>query len=117
MGRASLTYSTEFGSICQECERPKDECTCNPSANPKDGINTVRVSSTNKGRKGKTVTLIKGLRMNPSELKAYAGKLKPGLFKERSLRFAHGIIKASPDTICSDVKPTTRRQLIIIIII
>ena len=76
MGRATLTYSTEFGSICQECERPKDECTCNPSANPKDGSKTVRVSSTNKGRKGKTVTLIKGLRMNPNELKAYAGKLK-----------------------------------------
>ena len=31
---------------------------------------------TSKGRKGKSVTLIKGLRMNPSELKAYAGKLK-----------------------------------------
>ena len=76
MGRATLTYSTEFGSICQDCEKPKDECTCNTSANPRDGINALRVSSTNKGRKGKTVTLVKGLRMIPSELKRYAGKLK-----------------------------------------
>ena len=22
-----LTYSTEFGSICQDCEKPKDQCT------------------------------------------------------------------------------------------
>ena len=30
-----------------------------PFANLKDGLNTVRVSSTNKGRKGKTLTLIR----------------------------------------------------------
>ena len=76
MGRAKLTYLTEFGSVCQDCEKSKDQCTCNPSANPKDGVNTLIVSHTNIGRKGKTVTLIKRLRMNPSLLKTYAGKLK-----------------------------------------
>ena len=95
MGRATLTYSTEFGSICQDCEKPKDECTCNPSANPKDGINTVRVSSTNKGRKGKTVTLIKGLRMNPIELKIYAGKLKKRTGTGGSLK--DGVIEIQGD--------------------
>jgi Translation initiation factor 1 (eIF-1/SUI1) and related proteins len=74
--KASLVYSSKSGSICPECEKPLDACFCNPSANPKDGLNTVRLSLTSKGRKGKSVTLIKGLRMNPSELKAYAGKLK-----------------------------------------
>ena len=74
--KASLVYSSESGSACPECKQPLDACSCNPSANPKDGLNTVRVSLSNKGRKGKSVTLIKGLRMNPSELKAYAGKLK-----------------------------------------
>ena len=74
--KASLVYSSESGSVCPECEQPLDACSCNPSANPKDGHKTVRVSLTSKGRKGKSVTLIKGLRMNPSELKAYAGKLK-----------------------------------------
>ena len=76
MSYSSLVYSTETGVTCAECEKSIDQCICNLSANPKDGSKTVRVSSTNKGRKGKTVTLIKGLRMNPSELKAYAGKLK-----------------------------------------
>ena len=76
MGVFSLVYSTETGATCPECEKSIDQCSCNPSRNPEDGSKTVRVSSTNKGRKGKTVTIIKGLRMNPSELKAYAGKLK-----------------------------------------
>ena len=74
--KASLVYSSESGRVCPECEQPLGACSCNPSSNPKDGLKTVRVSLTNKGRKGKSVTLIKGLRMNPSELKAYAGKLK-----------------------------------------
>ena len=74
--KASLVYSSESGSVCPECEQPLDACSCNPSANPKDGLKTVRVSLTSKGRKGKSVTLIKGLRMNPSELKACARKLK-----------------------------------------
>ena len=58
-GRATDIHSTEFGSICQDCERPKDQFTFNPSANLKDGLKTVRVSSTNKGRKGKPLTLIR----------------------------------------------------------
>ena len=74
--KASLVYSYEAGSACPKCEQPLDACSCNPSANPKDGLKTVRVSLISKGRKGKSVTLIKGLRMNPIELKAYAGKLK-----------------------------------------
>ena len=76
MSNSSLVYSTETGATCPECEKSIDQCICNPSANPKDGSKTVRVSSTNKGRKGKTVTLIEGLMMKPSELKASAGKLK-----------------------------------------
>ena len=71
--KASLVYSSESGSVCPECEQPMDACSCNPSANPKDGHKTIRVSLT---RKGKSVTLIKGLRMNPSELKVYACKMK-----------------------------------------
>ena len=75
--KASLVYSSESGSVCPECEQPLDACSCNPSANPKDGLKTVRVSLLiSKVRKGMSVTLIKGLRMNPTELKAYAGMLK-----------------------------------------
>ena len=68
MGDSSLVYSTETGATCPECEKSIDQCSCNPSANPKDGLKTVRVSSANNGRKGKTVTLIKGLRMKSDYL-------------------------------------------------
>ena len=61
MSYSSLVYSTETGVTCPECEKSIDQCSCNPSRNPEDGSKTVRVSSTNKGRKGKTVTIIKGL--------------------------------------------------------
>ena len=98
MGRTILNYSTEFGFICQDCEKPKDECTCNPSAYPRDGINTVIVFSTIKGRKGKTVTLIKGLRMKPSELKEYAGKLKKKTGTGGSLK--DGVVEIQGD--CRD---------------
>ena len=52
MGDSSLVYSTETGATCPECEKSIDQCSCNPSANPKDGLKTVRVSSTNKRTKG-----------------------------------------------------------------
>ena len=64
------------GANCLACEKPHDECTCNPSAHSNDGPKTVRLSISNKCRKGKTVTIIKGVRLNPSELKAYAGRIK-----------------------------------------
>ena len=78
MNDSSLVYSTESGAICPKCEKALDECSCNPSAKPKDGAKTVRVSKTNKGRKGKTVTLIKGLRMNPSEARSASVSIQHG---------------------------------------
>ena len=76
MKDSSLVYSTESGAICPACEKPHGGCTCNPSADSNDGPKTVRLSTSNKGRKGKTVTIIKGVKLNPSELKAYGGRLK-----------------------------------------
>ena len=93
--KASLVYSSESGRVCPECEQPLDACSCNPSANPKDGHKTVRVSLTSKGRKGKSVTLIKGSRMNPSELKAYAGKLKKKTGTGGSLK--DGVVEIQED--------------------
>ena len=95
MGDSSLVYSSETGATCPKCEKSTDECSCNPSANPRDGLKAVRVSSTRIGRKGKTVTLIKGLKMNPSDLKAYAGKLKKKTGTGGSLR--DGVIEIQGD--------------------
>jgi translation initiation factor 1 len=65
-------YSTDGGRMCPECRRPVSECTCRPKAVPiGDGV--VRVSRQTKGRGGKSVTLIKGLALDPTAL-ALLGK-------------------------------------------
>ena len=71
-----LFYSTESGMLCSQCSQPTGECSCNPSAQQGDDEKTVRVGLSNKGRKGKMVTLVRGLRMVPGELKNFAGQLK-----------------------------------------
>ena len=71
----SLVYSTEFGRLCPECEKPHDSCSCNTDSLPEgDGI--VRISLDTKGRKGKGVTLIKGVLLNAADLKSLAKELK-----------------------------------------
>ena len=85
---AKLAYSTEK---CPTCGWPKHDCKCSgrtsaPSsaANrgaqasdagfPADGV--VRVSRSTKGRKGKGVTLIHGVPLGETELKALGKALK-----------------------------------------
>ena len=80
-------YSTEHGRMCPRCGRPESTCGCKraasppakspaPSAHkpPKDGM--VRVSSETKGRKGKGVTLVSGLKLAPDRLADLAKDLK-----------------------------------------
>jgi translation initiation factor 1 len=58
--------------MCPECRRPAEKCTCKTETAPKgDGV--VRVSRQTKGRAGKSVTLVKGLALDPVEL-ALLGK-------------------------------------------
>ena len=91
---SSLVYSTEYGRICQKCDRPAPQCACGhkaelsslpaqtkliPSGCKKapakdDGI--VRISRETKGRKGSGVTLISGLPLAESDLAVLARQLK-----------------------------------------
>lgn len=69
---SNLVYSTEGGRMCPLCRQPQDACTCKANAVVKgDGV--VRVSRQSKGRGGKTVTLVKGLALDPIAL-AVLGK-------------------------------------------
>ena len=73
--KRSLVYSTELGRICPSCENPVDKCSCKTGQTPSgDGI--VRISLDTKGRKGKGVTLIKGVLIDAAELKKLAKELK-----------------------------------------
>jgi translation initiation factor 1 len=62
-------YSTEWGRMCPKCGQPVDDCTCKTSKIAVgDGI--VRLERQSKGRKGKPVTLIRGVPLADAELHA-----------------------------------------------
>jgi translation initiation factor 1 len=71
-----LVYSTDAGRMCPACRRPIAQCTCTTarSAAPSEGI--VRVWRETKGRGGKAVTLVKGLRLDATELAGLGRQLK-----------------------------------------
>ena len=83
MKKASvLVYSTEIGRICPNCSKPVSQCQCAANkqtlvaaayASP-DGI--VRVQRETKGRGGKSVTMVRGLALDATELAALAKQLK-----------------------------------------
>lgn len=68
-------YSTEVGRTCPECGKAKSSCSCS-SDTVLDGDGIVRIQRETKGRKGKGVTLIKGVLLAPAELKKLAKELK-----------------------------------------
>lgn len=73
----TLVYSSETFGTCPTCKRSQRKCRCKEKIESKavgDGI--VRVGRETKGRKGKAVTVITGLPLEGSELKALAKKLK-----------------------------------------
>ena len=69
-----LVYSTEGGRMCPVCRQPLSACTCRAAAQAVPaGDGVVRVSRETKGRGGKAVTLVRGLRLDAVALAA-AGK-------------------------------------------
>ena len=71
----SLVYSTDSGRTCPGCRQALAACVCGKRVIPAgDGV--VRVSRETKGRKGKGVTLIKGLPLDDAALTALAKQLK-----------------------------------------
>jgi translation initiation factor 1 len=73
---SGLVYSTEHGRICPGCGEPVSGCRCRRKESISQGDRIVRVSLETKGRKGKGVTLIKGVPLHPEGLKALAKALK-----------------------------------------
>lgn len=75
---SALVYSTEAGGrMCPDCRAPVAQCRCkenNARIPATDGI--VRVSHETKGRKGKGVTVIKGLALDAAALAAAGKQLK-----------------------------------------
>lgn len=71
----SLVYSTDVGRVCPGCRQPVALCACKQAARPAgDGI--VRVSRETAGRKGKGVTVIRGLPLDDAALATVGKQLK-----------------------------------------
>jgi translation initiation factor 1 len=76
-GKSNLVFSTDE-RICPGCLRPQAACVCKSQhatlTDQGDGI--VRLHRETKGRKGKGVTLVKGLILAEDDLSQLAKKLK-----------------------------------------
>lgn len=74
-----LVYSTQTGDMCPQCQAPLKACHCKDLNEQQrlaslDGV--VRIHRETKGRKGKGVTLIKGIALTEKELKVLAKQMK-----------------------------------------
>ncbi len=75
-GNGGLVYSTEYGRMCPDCGKSSEKCVCGrkKTVSASDGV--VRIGRTNKGRGGKTVTIITGIPLDHDALSALAKQLK-----------------------------------------
>ncbi len=71
-----LVYSTESGRLCPQCHRPVADCVCGKDRPAAVGDGIVRVHRETRGRGGKAVTVVAGVPLAGSELKALARALK-----------------------------------------
>lgn len=71
-----LVYSTDHGRMCPTCAKPISDCLCGHAEAVPTGDGIVRIVYETKGRKGKGVTVISGLLLKSSEMKALARELK-----------------------------------------
>lgn len=76
MNNSRPVYSDQLGRLCPQCGQPQKNCRCTKKSAPSSGDGIVRISRETKGRKGKGVTLISGLDLEPDKLKSLAKELK-----------------------------------------
>ncbi|MEO5797881.1 MAG: translation initiation factor Sui1 [Gemmatimonadales bacterium] len=74
--RGGLVYSTELGRTCPECRQQINQCRCRHSTAVPTGDGVVRVGRETSGRKGKGVTVVKGVLLAPADLDALGTHLK-----------------------------------------
>ena len=85
---SNLIYSTDkTRPLCAHCGRPA--CDCEPEKPTTTSQQTTRISLDRKGRKGKAVTLIQGLSMNPSGMEELCKTLKTGLGAGGTVKEGH----------------------------
>lgn len=119
MSDSRIVYSTEFGRMCPECQKPVSQCICsknkkhkklkekrpiiNKSGFPDDGV--VRITRQTKGFKGKTATIVVGVLLEGPELKQFVKLLKQRCGSGGTIKDGVIIIQGDHrDTLLSEIK-------------
>jgi translation initiation factor 1 len=76
MSNSRPVYSDQLGRLCPACGQAQKNCRCRTPETTGIGDGIVRIQRETKGRKGKGVTLITGLDLEPRQLKELAKELK-----------------------------------------
>ena len=71
-----LVYSTELGRTCPDCRQAIAQCSCKAAAPVPIDDGIVRVSRETSGRKGKGVTLVRGLALDAAALADLGKRLR-----------------------------------------
>jgi translation initiation factor 1 len=73
-----VVYDSDIGRLdrCARCKRRQENCICQPVRQQPRGDGIVRVSRERSGRKGKTVTMVRGLPGTAADLAQLATTLK-----------------------------------------
>ena len=71
-----LIYTTDSGRMCPSCRRPITQCACAQTGPVATGDGIVRVSRETQGRKGKGVTVVRGLALGAESLAQLGRDLK-----------------------------------------
>ncbi|WP_306393518.1 translation initiation factor Sui1 [Telluria beijingensis] len=100
-----LVYSTDGGRMCPDCRQPVAACGCAAQAVPK-GDGNVKVSRQSKGRGGKTVTLVKGVALDPVALALLGKQLRTACGSGGTVK--NGVIEIQGDH-CELVMETLRK--------
>ncbi|GGE73893.1 translation initiation factor [Massilia psychrophila] len=75
--QGGLVYSTELGRVCPDCRQALAQCACKTRAKAvPGGDGVVQVSRQTKGRGGKSVTVVKGLALDPLALAVLGKQLR-----------------------------------------
>lgn len=92
--KGRLVYSTGEGRVCPGCGHPVGGCACSRRAETL-GDGNVRVRREVAGRRGKTVTVVRGIAFDAAGLKALAGDLKKACGSGGSIK--DGVIEIQGD--------------------
>jgi translation initiation factor 1 len=75
--KGGLVYSTDGGQMCPECRQAIAACVCKAvGAKLPVGDGVARVTRETKGRGGKSVTIVKGLALDPPALTLLGKQLR-----------------------------------------